>query len=330
MVAKKAKGKHRAGKKNTKAKGKPGPKPKEKSKAAKSTAKTTKSTTKTKKPAKTQKQKKATKKSKSEKKVSLATYISLGFIVIAIVAYGSFFVFNIVKQARADDYNRAIYEIQLRTNKKMAKLNPMFSQFVATPDAAKKIGPKFKDAADATRRGALALKTLTPPSENKNNHDNLLKSYERATVLYEDLEKLSSYLTKRDKVIKDYVKALKSFAKKMIDAKRRKEVLEIAINAEINISASLDKMKKIESPIEVYDDKLLIKYTKALAKHLKDLREALSKNKTKLVRTALDNISQDYSLNWQKAFFSADKSEIKKYNQRVQDIQSLYRTTSTD
>ena len=330
MVAKKAKGKHRAAKKNTKAKGKPGPKPKAKSKAAKSTAKTTKSTTKTKKPAKTQKQKKATKKSKSEKKVSLATYISLGFIVIAIVAYGSFFVFNIVKQARADDYNRAIYEIQLRTNKKMAKLNPMFSQFVATPDAAKKIGPKFKDAADATRRGALALKTLTPPSENKNNHDNLLKSYERATVLYEDLEKLSSYLTKRDKVIKDYVKALKSFAKKMIDAKRRKEVLEIAINAEINISASLDKMKKIESPIEVYDDKLLIKYTKALAKHLKDLREALSKNKTKLVRTALDNISQDYSLNWQKAFFSADKSEIKKYNQRVQDIQSLYRTTSTD
>ena len=323
MVGKNNKGKHSAGKKNTKPKGKPVSKPKAKSKAVKSTAKT-------KKPAKTQKQKKTTKKSKSEKKVSLVTYISLGFIVTAIIAYGGFFVFNIVKQARADDYNRAIYEIQLRTNKKMAKLSPMFSQFVATPDAAKKIGPKFKDAADATRRGALALKTLTPPSDQKKNHVDLLKSYERATGLYNDLEKLSSYLTKRDKVIKNYVKALKNFAKKMTDAKRRKEVLEIATNAEINIAASLYKMKKIESPIEIYDDKLLIKYTKALAKHLKDLREALSKNKTKQIKTALDDISQDYSLNWQKAFFNADKSEIKKYNQRVEDIQSLYRTTSAD
>ena len=314
MVAKKNKGKHRVKKTKATAVGSAQGNAKPKSKAK---------STKEKKPVMIAKQKKSTKKTAAIK-ISPASYISAGVMIFVIVAFGGFYGYNLYKQSKADNYERAAYEIQMTTNRHMAKLGPMFRQFVATPAAAKKLGPKFEEAASVTKRGTLALKTLSVPAEQKSNHLKLVKSYENATFLYNDLTGLCKYLTDRDKVIKGYVKALKGFAKDMSETKRRNEVIDIAGKAEKSIGSSLKKMKKIKSPIEIYDDKMLIKYTKTLAKHLKEFKEALSNQKTSQIKTSLDNISEDYSLNWQKAFFNADKDEIEKYNKKVKDIQTIY------
>lgn len=241
-----------------------------------------------------------------------------------ILAFAGVYGYNVYRQNKIDSYNSAVYEIQVSTQQKMAKLDTLFQEFVASSGYAKVLAPKFEEAASITKRAALALRTLDPPKQYEVQHKKLIEIYSKGSDLYSDLYELANYIRKRDGAIQSLIKELKSFSEQMSDAANRLQAMEIAKKAEGKIESVLKKLKQLRSPIKIYDNKLLVNYIEAISRHLRDFEEASADNSTYRIQLSLYNIQVDFSQNWQRAFFSADKKAINSYNQRVKRIQALY------
>ncbi len=269
----------------------------------------------------------AKKKSKTENnkaKPNLTAYISIGFIVLAVLSYLVFYGYNVYKQSRIDNYNRQVSQILMKSNQEISSLNTSFEKFFVSPDNAKKLAPKFKKAADVTKRASLALKTIKPPKENLNDHEEIVETYEMGSDIYSDLHKLCDYIVKRDNELKSLIGELKNFSSKISKSKGESEALKVASNAETKLNKSIVLINKLKSPIKLYDETLLIKYVKSLKNHLSDLKEALADKNVSKVELALYNIQKAYNQDWQKAFFNTDKKAINKYDRRVEKIKLLY------
>ncbi|TET53688.1 MAG: hypothetical protein E3J54_03695 [Actinobacteria bacterium] len=269
----------------------------------------------------------AKKKSKIEKnkiRPNLITYIGIGFIVLAALGYLIFYGYNVYKQSKIDNYNRRVSQIQTKSNKEISLLNASFKKFFVSPDSAKKLAPKFKKAADITKRASLALKTINPPKENQKDHKKLAETYEKGSGIYSDLHKLCEYIVKRDNELKSLIGELKNFSSKISKSKGEGEALKVASNSETKLNKSIVLINKLKSPIKLYDETLLVKYVKSLKNHLSDLQEALADKNVSKVELALYNIQKDYNQDWQKAFFNTDKKAINRYDQRVEKIKLLY------
>ncbi len=243
-------------------------------------------------------------------------------VLLIIAAFILFYGFNVYKQSKIDDYNRSALKIINKANKKLARQSSYLLSFPTVPKEAKKLAPRFKKASDITAQAASDLEKITPPSRYLTKHQKLIKDYTDGSKLYDDLNGLAVYLVKRDKVLKGLVKNLQSFAGSVSKAKSSKEAIRIAKQAEKAIKHDLESIKDLKSPIGVYNDKVLLKYGNSLTKHIADFHKTLLQNDSYKIQMALYYIQLDYANNWQKAFLLADKNALKVYEEKVKSLQT--------
>lgn len=306
------KAKSKASKKATTSKKKPTKKPATKQLAKKTTPKTAKSV----------KQAESflelfIEKSKRYSKQIAVTVLVLLVGVTSIYGYGAY------KEAQVENYKTAVYEINVSTEETVANANNVYANFIDMV-IADEITKDFKQAADSTKRALLAIETLKPPPKYKSHYTRISAFYRQATNTYVKLDKICSYLATRNKQLTN-IKKTGTYAEQ-IKGLRKKAALELSSEVQAKIHKAIKDMKRLAKK-RLYEDKKLTSFIKALSEKTEELDKAINNRSRYQVKKALEDIAQDFSQNWENAFYAADRKALAQYDRKIQALRKLYKQT---
>ncbi len=260
-------------------------------------------------------------KQKRKKKIIV---LSSAAVLFALIISGSIWGYTAYKNNLLSQYKKSVYEIEVRTDENLKMLIGLYENLIPASSISMDLLKKFENGEDALKRGAEALKTLTPPEIFKAKHKTKISLYTDSSALYLELHGLASHIKSRKKMVDEHFKSLKNLVVAANEARRRSEIIEIALKEEKKIKETLTSIDKNKLE-KTYDSKLILTYKKSLGEQLKELQKAILRRSRYKIRKVLLDIEIDFEENWKKSFEKADKRAIKEYAQKVKSLSFLHR-----
>jgi len=255
---------------------------------------------------------------KKSPKTKKFVYISVAVFMVVLLVGGIVIGYKVYQQKKIDKYESLVYEIKTQTNQAMAGIDSYVQSDITSASAyAKKYSKKFREAAGTSERAVLALKTVEAQTDSQRNElDELIKSYEKSESLYRDLAVLSDYIVRRNGTLQSLTKEFEAFiatTSKPRSRRRRQKwvpVRELADKVAAEMKSVLVEIKALKSPAAIYEDKMVAKYARNLAGQLKELDEVLLRGRTTKIKSAIKSYETDYIENWQPDFNKMDEKVL--------------------